>query len=160
VRSSYCFRRRYFDLFRCGRRFDFDEVAAFAPRVDFLAVDFEVEFNILLGRFAAVPAPDVDFFLETLERIFSTTFLIGLFPLADELPTSAPATPAATAVTGPPISPPRTAPVMPPAVCFETDGRFASFFCFLAMSGYSSIFRGKGFQSLDLSQAELLERAI
>src|SRR5215470_13646544 len=33
---------------------------------------------------------------------------------------------------GPPTMPPITAPVMPPAVCFETSGRFFSAF-FLAM---------------------------
>jgi hypothetical protein len=76
--------------------------------------------------FPRVPPP-------SFERIFSTAFLIGLLPFAEELPIAAPAIPPATAPTGPAIALPMTAPVTPPAVCFDTSGRFFSFSVFLGM---------------------------
>jgi hypothetical protein len=78
----------------------------------------------------------------SLERIASIALLIGRLPFADESPTSAPATPPATAPTGPAITLPMTAPVTPPAVCFDTSGRFLSLVDFLGMIVFSGRLMG------------------
>lgn len=103
--------------------------------VDLLADDFVERVDLFRSAAALMAfAPRIP-----VERIDSRVRLIGLLPLADSFPTSAPATPPATAPTGPATIPPMTAPVMPPAVCLDTEGRFSSRFSFLVMMDFSEL---------------------
>ena len=121
----------------------------FAFLVAFFDFDF---FFVGAAVFTDLAAFDVFFFLADFEpcsilgmvtplsfdRTVFTAVPIGLSPFADESPTIAPAIPLAAAIIGPPTSPPITAPAMPPAVCFDTCGRFDVFFFLLPIEFFTS----------------------